>query len=61
VTAKDVPRLKLPPNLLPKKPRGNLDKADVITDKCRSDDWCGNPVLVRRRPGGTDSAEMSQG
>jgi len=47
VTAKDVPRLKLPPNLLPKKPRGNPDKAEVARTSAvlmagmGSRCWCG--------------------
>lgn len=61
VTMREAFGLKLSPNLLPKRPRGNSEQADVYTTKCRCVDWYGGPVQARRRPGGTDSAEMSQG
>lgn len=61
VTMREAFGPKLSPNLLPKRPRGNSEQADVYTTKCRCVDWYGVPVQARRRPGGTDSAEMSQG
>lgn len=52
---------KLPPALSPKKPRGNPDKLIVLAASAAARTGMGYLVLEWRRPGGTDSAEMSQG
>jgi len=49
VTTKDTFGLKLSPNLLPKRPRGNSDKADVHTASAA--EWTGMGTRCRRGGG----------
>jgi len=46
------PPPKLPPSLLPKKPRGNPDKADCSSSKCRYKNWYEGPGAGVEAAGG---------